>query len=581
MADARPVGRGTDELTGMSVMLKLRPYQIEAGKAVVSAWARGCRRPAVVLPTGTGKTPTLASVVKLRHEAVYGPLSGRRSLVVAHTEELVGQLYGRIRDTAPELSVGIVQAERNETRADVVVGSVPTLRSELRRRMVSDVGLIVVDECHHAVSRSYVELLTHYGALGDGAPIGQDARAVALGMTATMERGDSSALGDVWQEVVYSKTIAEMVGDGYLTRPRGIRVKVDDLDLSTVKKSRGDYSAGDLGRAVLDSMAPELIAKAILEHCPNDPGLVFTPTVEAAQVVAEAMAGVGLRVEVVHGKMPKAERADVLRRFQAGEIDWICNCAILTEGVDLPRVKVVVMARPTKSRVLYKQCVGRALRLYPGKHEAIILDVVGASALHSLNASIELFGEDGIDDGEKPEKDDLDDEELTDEDQVEAGDALGFGEPIYATGPLVSEEFDLFHQSRSAWLRTRAGIWFLPAGERLIALIPGVELGTWDVVAMHSKHAGTGRAVTDRPIHELSYAMAFAEQDVTASERLTAVREQSWRDRKANQPIKRAAEAMGLTVPRGATAGEIMEMITVAGATWRIDPLIPDYAKGR
>lgn len=580
-----------------SGLLEPRPYQREALKAIEGAHNRGMQRPAVVMATGLGKTVVFAHLVKRRHERPYLQ-AGRRTLVIAHRSELIDQAVDKIRDVAPGLSVGIVKAERNETRADVVVASVQTLQSEARRRMIADVGLIIIDECHRAVAPSYLAVLRHYGAWGDGPPVGQDVRAVAVGFTATLgERSDGKAHGDVWQDVVFVMGVSEGVRAGFLCRPRGIRVRVDDLDLANVAKTRGDYQKGDLGRAVEESMAPEAIAKSILEHADmGDPGLIFTPTVASARVVNDAVVAAGLRSEVAWGAMGQTARESVVERYKAGDLDWMVNASLFTEGTDLPRAKVAVIARPTRSATLLVQMAGRVLRPYRNpltgvaKSEALLLFVDGRTSGYSLNAGITLFGEEsaGI-----REHDETDDDELAGEELL--GD-LGLGEPVERqtlsglNGPLVSEEVDLFGSSSSAWLRTRGGIWFLPAGERLIALIPGVEVGTWDVTSMvtaqhptvgpDGRMVGTGRWVATG-VHELSYAMAWAEADVTATEKTTAARAKAWRKDKPSDAQRNYARRFGYVVHDQMTKGEVSELISVGVASGRIDPYVPAYARGR
>lgn len=567
----------------MSAALPMRPYQIEAVRAAEAAWARGLRRPAEVLPTGTGKTVVIAHVVERRHQRPYAMNEiGRRTLVMAHRTELVEQAYEKIKAVDPGLRVGIVQGQRNETGGDVVCASVQTLASEDRRRMIADVGLVIVDEAHHAAADTYLRVLRHYGAWGDDAPVGQQARAVALGFTATMVRGDEKALGDVWQEVVYARGIQEMIEAGYLVRPRGVHVEVDDLDLSRVRVSRGDFQGGDLGRAITDSMAPAAIAKAISEHASGMCGIIFAPTVESAKVVAEAVAATGRRVGFVSGTTPAAERRQLWRDFEAGRIDWIANCGVATEGTDLPRAQVAVIARPTRSQGLYIQMAGRVLRPYPGKEFALLLDVVGATKEHSLQSPLSLFGEEApTERGEREPRNDVELEGL--DDAQEQGGAVSadlFGAYAGKDGPLVSREVDLFHASASMWHRTAGGIWFLAAGKRYIALIPGVEVGTWDVTEMDAERRGTGKWIING-VRDMSYAMGWAEGAVTPAEKLTASKERAWRKEKPSDAQRGMARRWGVPLLPDMSKGEVSARLTVAIATQRIDPCVPMYARGR
>ena len=347
----------------MTTALQLRPYQVEARDAVEAAWTAGVQRPAFVLPTGAGKTPVIADLAA-RWVARYRMSAKQRVLVLAHREELIEQCAAKIRTMAPHLRVGIVKADRDNCTADVVVASVQTLRGERRRARVVHVGLVIIDECHRATADTYRIIMDHYGCFSEyGARL--------VGCTATLSRSDGAALGEIWQDVVYVKGIAEMVREGYLVRPRGMRVQVSDLDLGRVRKSRGDYDGAALGRALEGSLAPARVAQAYQEHSASRQGILFAPTVSCAEVYGSALADAGLKSQLVHGEMPSGERRDALERFRQGDVQILANCMLLTEGTDLPMASTIVVGRPTKSQGLYTQMVGRGLRLWPGKSDAL------------------------------------------------------------------------------------------------------------------------------------------------------------------------------------------------------------------
>lgn len=548
-------------------LLPLRDYQADAVQAVEESWAAGMRRPAVVLPTGAGKTVVFAHLTADRQRK----RAHRRTLVVAHRNELIEQAAAKISAVAPDLQVGIVKAQRNETRAAIVVASVQTLRSEARRRMISDVGLVVIDECHHAAADSYLAVLVHYGCLpppnGVLPPDGAD----AVGFTATMVRGDTKALGAVWEDVVYRRSIADMIRQGYLVRPHGIRVRIDDLDLSKVRRNRGDYSEGDLGRALTDSLAPEIIAKAVIEHASNRRSILFAPTVASGTVIAEAIRDTGLSVEIVTGEMAPTERRRVLGDFADGKTNVMVNCMVLTEGFDDPATDCVIIARPTTNVGLYVQMVGRALRPFMGKTGALVLDVVGASQRHALASPVDLFGDDP----------DLAREARAELGELEADPELDEGEIVadYVTGPTVSEAVDLFHGSIMQWLQTDGGIWFLAAGTRYIAIVPSEIPLHFDVVAMFKERShGPARWVIQN-VADRAYAMAWAEGEVSPAEMTTARRERGWRMRAPSDNQMRFANRLRVPYVPGMTSGELSSAIEVRMATWRIDPPTYDLLK--
>ena len=581
--------------------LALRPYQLEDAEAVEAAWARGMKRPAVLWATGLGKTVMFTYLAR-----EFRRRTGRRVLVVAHRNELIEQAAAKLRAVAPDLSVGVVKAERNQSRASLVVGSVQTLRSEIRRRQIDDVGLVIVDECHHAAADSYLRILQHYGAM-PGEHHWRDSDAVALGVTATMIRGDKLALGDVWQDVVASRDVAWGIREGFLVRPIGRRVHVVDLDLSAVRAARSDTQRDEaMGAAIGDSMAPEAIAKAYVEFAPERQGFLFAPTVASAGLMADALNGAGIATELVHARTPTEQRRRVVERAGEGSVRVLANVGVFTEGTDIPAISCAVLARANGHAGMHAQQVGRVLRPYPGKSSALVLDIAGSSERHSLSTPISMFGEDDAQTEEDLLREtepcvcdvSLDDycrcrkngctalcvcgggtacgcawESLSDE--------LGLGdEELYRDGPIDSVEVDLFHGSASAWLRTDGGIWFLVAGERYIAIQRGIEAGTYDVVAMHQVMPGTGRWVA-QGVGDLGYAMAYGEAAVMPYERMMTAKERGWRARPATARQRKQARAFGVVLHNGMTMGEVAAAVSVAHASQRIDPLVPAHARLR
>lgn len=568
-------------------VLRPRPYQREAVDAGLNALlGRGRpqrRRAATVLPTGAGKTVVLATAADEWIDA--HPTD--RVLVLAHRDELLTQAQSKFHDVAPGLRTGIVKANQNETLAKIIIGSVQTLRNENRCRMLRDVGLIIVDECHHATAASYRSILSYFGALDDPTTVArqQGRPARALGYTATMSRGDGAALGDIWEEIVYMRTIADMIGEGFLVRPRGERVFVPDLDMSTVRKTRGDYNEGDLGRALEGSLAPSAIAEALRKLAPDKPFISFAPTVASAMAIADALREARFSCETVWGDMPLSDRRRILQDFRDGRIQGLSNCGVLTEGTDLPMAEVCIIARKTLHAGLYIQMAGRVLRPYPGKDSALIIDVVGASERHSLIAPVELFGEDVKTEPAFCELCDLDMHtcpgcgasvkhgkvgcELCSPEEYEAA-GRGLDDQEYVTGPIHHETVDLFHGSASMWMRTYAGVWFLPAGERYIAIVPGSRPGSYSVTAMHKSRRGTGRWIIE-DVDDIGYAMAWAEREVQPAEHTLALKERDWRARKPTQKMRDFAGQLRLPIPEGATGGEVSALITRAIASGRID----------
>ena len=355
----------------MTAAPELRPYQREALEAVEAAWGAGRHRVLLALPTGTGKTVVFAELLRRREG---------RSLVVAHRDELLGQAEAKLVAAGiPAGAIGRVQASRDDVGAPVVLASAQTLaRAGRRARLAAACAVagafstLVVDEAHHAVAPSYRAILDDLP--GDGT--------LVLGVTATPGR---SGLARLLGVPVFERDLVDMIGEGWLCDLRGRRVELA-VSLSGVRRSGGDYVVSDLSRALGKARMPAVVARAVAEHGEGRPALVFVPAVELAHETADALRRREVAAEALDGTTPADERAAILARFAAGETTALVNVGVLTEGVDLPHVACVVIARPTLSPILYAQMVGRGTRLAPGKRDCLVLDLVGASGLHDLAA---------------------------------------------------------------------------------------------------------------------------------------------------------------------------------------------------
>lgn len=422
--------------------LALRDYQVDALTRVANAEARGIRRQLGVAATGLGKTVMFCALAERR---------GARTLILAHRDELIGQAAAKVREVWPAADVGIVKGSSDEIHAHVVVASVQTLAREARLKRLTAAwgadagvlsrtdpfGLVVVDEAHHTAADSYGRILA---ACGAGEPDGP----LLLGVTATPDRGDGKGLDGIYDEIVFDYDILFGIRSGYLSDLRGIALRIDTLDLAGVKVSRGDYEVGAAGRALEAAGAPTRIVEAWREHAPDRRTIVFTPTVATAEHIAAEYVAAGVSAAYVSGTTPLEERRAILRRFGTGEIQVLANCAVLTEGFDEPRADCIVIARPTKSRGLYVQMVGRGTRRHPDKTDCLVLDVVGATEDHSLVTVPSLFGLEG-------------------RHRERMGDGTGglaavVGEreqELVLAGAISAEEANLFRQVRSdgiAWV---------------------------------------------------------------------------------------------------------------------------------
>jgi len=540
----------------VTAQLALRPYQTEALDVLDAGWAEGLQRVAVVLPTGLGKTVVFAHLIQRALAAGWTPL------VLVHREELADQAADKIRSVAPGVTVGIVKAERDELDRDVTVASVQTLARD--KRMGRYLGwttghrrLVIVDECHHAVARTWIDILTTLGAFrGDGTRV--------AGFTATMTREDSRKLGDIWERVVYERDILYGISNGFLTDVRGKAVTVDGLDLATVARSRGDYQEGALGEALESSGAGEVIAKAYAEHAGDRQGVLFAPTVATALSFAQDLNAAGITTETITGTTSSEDRALIYKRFRVGDVQVLSNCMVLTEGWDAPWCSAAVIARPTSSAGLYVQMVGRVLRPYPGKTDALVLDVVGVTGRHKLRSLTDLSKTEDLTV--------LEGESLAEAVERKAReDGRKPATKGRAAGIIGAQDVDLFAASESVWLQTTDGKWFIPTREWTYFLWPEANATTWKVGRVPSWRLSREgvRGGWVREGLEFGYAMAFGEAEAALADPSISKRSASWRKRKAEPSPAQMDMMARWRIPfiEGMTKDQASDLISIAIAT--------------
>ena len=365
-------------------MIELRPYQRECIEAIETAKTN---RQLVALPTGTGKTIIFTTVAKKRNG---------RTLILAHRDELIQQAVDKLETVWDGVNVGVVKAERNEVDKQVIVGSVQTVSRENRlEQLPTDFDLIVSDECHHGAAATYRRIYVYLGVMGE------DIRSdiLHLGVTATPERTDKIGLDKIFDKIVFHRNIQDFIPD-YLCDLRCIQVATH-INVDGVDTWAGDLDTGQLSKLLNTANCNELIVEAWKEHALGRLTLVFTTDVAHAEDLCTAFQTAGVKAEWVCGETPLLERRDILRKFAQGEIDVLTNCAVLTEGYDNPRLDCIILARPTKSTLLYTQMVGRGTRTFPGKKDCLILDVACISTEHDLVSFPSLFGLPSEQDGEK------------------------------------------------------------------------------------------------------------------------------------------------------------------------------------
>jgi superfamily II DNA or RNA helicase len=352
----------------------MRPYQVDAIEAVERALADGTSRPVLALATGLGKTVVFSELLRRR---------GGPALVLAHRDELVRQAAEKIRNVWPDADLGIVKAEEDEFDKPVVVASVQSLTAKRLARWSPDrFETVVVDEAHHASAPSYLRILDYLSP------------ELRLGVTATPFRGDKTTLEGVFDRVVYSFGIKDGIREGFLSDIRAFRVK-SETSLDDVATRAGDFAQGALEKTLDTDDRNRAIVRAYREKSPGKRALVFSAGVDHAHALAAEFARAGFSSGAVDGTMDLLERQKILGQLKSGEILVVTNYGVLTEGFDCPAIETVILARPTKSLVLFTQMVGRGSRPSPdtGKTHMTLIDVVDQTRRHRLVTIADLVGQ--------------------------------------------------------------------------------------------------------------------------------------------------------------------------------------------
>lgn len=381
---------------------RMRPYQREAIDKAMAEFEAGRHSALIVMPTGTGKTIVFAGLI---NEALRR-WPQQRVLVLAHRRELIDQAAEKIASVTDE-PVCIEMAERRAIRfgpvSRIIVSSIQTQQTRMVGFDPAEFGLVIVDEAHHATASSYRKVLAHYSA---------GSRTHILGVTATPDRADEEALGQVFESVAFEYDLLQAVSDGYLCKPMQRAVVCGDLDFSLVPNYARDFSEAELEALMTTEGTLHQTARAFTEYAAGRKTIVFASSVKHAELLTEILNDTNAAsAACIHSKMPDSERNGIVRAYRRQEFQYLVNVGIATEGFDDPGTHCIGMARPTKSRALYAQMVGRATRTLPGTIDGIdtaegrrdaiaaspkphceVIDLVGNSGKHKLVGLVDILG---------------------------------------------------------------------------------------------------------------------------------------------------------------------------------------------
>lgn len=345
----------------------LRPYQVACIERILEAYngqpVGG--RALLVLPTGCGKTVIFAEVARRLQVP---------ALLLAHRKELLQQAAQKFRLLDPDVQVSQVGAGCDDWSGLVTVASIQTVsRQEHFERLEGmHYGLVIVDECHHSASESYLRVLDLLRP-----------QSFVLGVTATPDRLDGEDITKIFGQPVASYEISEMVSQGHLCDLRAIAVRTE-VSLDELHTRAGDFQQEELEGLIDQSARNMRVAQAYLEYARGRQALCFAVTTLHAANLVEAFLEAGVPAGMVSGETPVEERRRILLAYEQGAINVLCNVGVLTEGYDMPATSCIILARPTQSRGLYTQMVGRGTRLAPAKQDCLVLDITDNCKNHKL-----------------------------------------------------------------------------------------------------------------------------------------------------------------------------------------------------
>ena len=528
------------------VALELRPYQRDALTAIAAAAWRGVRRQVVSLPTGAGKTLIFSALIAD---------GGARALVLVHRDELITQTIDKLSMVSRgiALDIGVIKAERDEHAGDVVVASVQTLQREKRlQRLAQTFRVIVVDECHHALpDNSYGRILQRLGAFADDGPL-------TVGYTATPFRPNNApiistqAVPGCFDEVVYTLPLPWMIQHGYLTPIRGKELVLEGLDLDAVRTRHGDYVDSDLAEALMGAHAPEHLVAGFREVAVGRRAIVFCPTVAMVHAVEQRFTHEGLRAASVIGDTALEERHATYAALRAGTLDALVSCMVLTEGFDEPSVDCVILARPTKSKVLFFQAIGRGLRLSPttGKTDCLLIDAACANQRHSLLSLAAQLG--------------LLVHKPGDAEDVRPGPG-GKDEDDEESGTYRVRDLDLIAREPLHWVQTPKGYWCVSLVDRLLRVRADGQ-GTY-LLEVRKRDERAYTCLADHLNQE--YCFGIASDTARDAHILHLVKAGArWREKERSPKQEALAQKLGIRIHPEWRCGELSDAIVALTGDW-------------
>ncbi len=313
----------------------------------------------ISMPTGTGKTITFLSAIRSKN---------KKCLILVHREELLEQTYDKAKLCGfEEKEISIIRAGKKDSLKNLTIAMVQTLIRNLDKYDANELEMMVIDEAHHSTAQSYKSIISHFRIFED--------KKMLLGFTATPLRGDGKALADIYLSHSFKMTLSEATQNGYICPVHGMRVDIE-RSLENIDSSQGDYDISQLDKII----NCDAVNKIIVDRCEflqKTPSIIFCTSVDHAKALSSLLRKKKRAAISISYLNSKKYIERVYKMLKSGRIDFITNAIKLSEGFDYPPIQSIILARPTRSPVLYKQMIGRGLRKYEGKYDCFVLEFCG------------------------------------------------------------------------------------------------------------------------------------------------------------------------------------------------------------
>lgn len=350
----------------MGQTMELRDYQQEAIDNLKRMREDGKTIALLYHATGVGKTITAATDAK----AV-----GGRTLFLVNALKLASQAKDTFAKVWPEATLGEYTGSQKDVSQTVIFATVQSISKDLAKFSPTDFDYLIVDECHHAAANTYQKIFTYFHPK------------FILGLTATPERSDGEDMLELFQNVAHKMDLKTAVERGVLVPIRCVRVKTN-IDLTDVRINGIKYNSQDLESKLFIPERNQLIVDTYLKYVNGKKTVIFCASVDHAAEIAKLLRDNGVKAEAVSGRDRVEIRNKIRKDYETGSTNVLCACDLLNEGWDSPHTTVLFMARPTMSKTIYMQQLGRGTRRYPGKDDLLVIDFVDNANMFNMPYSL-------------------------------------------------------------------------------------------------------------------------------------------------------------------------------------------------